>query len=379
MRNLAMAQPIELKDAPATPEADNDNPEAIVTKALGDLTNTVTAKLAEGEATVKALTTRLDGIEQKVNRPAIITGGKPTDTEAKAFANYVRTGDATEVKALTIAGGSATAVVTPPELSTTILEKVAEESPIRSVAQSIQMGGPLLSLPRLVDEVTPERVTETGTRPESQPSFEQIDVKVHEMAVTVPVSRTLLEDSQVDLSAYLAGHIGRRFGQLEASWFVNGNGTTAAEGVLASAEVGELEVAAIDGDALIDLLYAIKSAYARRGVFVMNRATMAVVRKLKDADGRYLWTEPLSEGQAGTLLGRGVLEGVDMPNPVAGETPIIFGDFGTGYLIADRVGFEVQRDDYTGADNGIVKLRARRRVGGRVVMGEALRKLTLAA
>lgn len=68
-----------------------------------------------------------------------------------------------------------------------------------------------------------------------------------------------------------------------------------------------------------------------------------------------------------------------MADPVVGNTPIVFGDFAAGYAIADRVGFEIVRDDYTGAANGIVKLHARRRVGGRVVMGEALTKLKVAA
>ena len=112
---------------------------------------------------------------------------------------------------------------------------------------------------------------------------------------------------------------------------------------------------------------------------MMNRKTMAVVRKLKDADGQYLWQAGLAAGQPAMLLGRPVYEAVDMPDPNAGNTPIIFGDFATGYAVADRVGFEIIRDELTGAANGMVKFVARRRVGGRVVMGEALAKLSLAA
>jgi HK97 family phage major capsid protein len=67
-----------------------------------------------------------------------------------------------------------------------------------------------------------------------------------------------------------------------------------------------------------------------------------------------------------------------MPDVAADATPIVFGDFASGYAVADRVGFDILRDDYTGAANGIIKLHARRRVGGRVVMGEALAKLKIA-
>lgn len=74
---------------------------------------------------------------------------------------------------------------------------------MRSLAQTITMAGPLLQLPRLVDEVTVGEVTETAARPESEPTFDQIDLKAFEMAVIVPVTRILLEDAQIDLATYL--------------------------------------------------------------------------------------------------------------------------------------------------------------------------------
>lgn len=328
-----------------------------------------------------ALKARLDKIEAKANRPVAANNNHPSadnDNEVKAFSTFIRSGDASEVKSLGYAMPSTGGILAPEQVSASILEKVAEFSPVRSLAQTISMSGPLLQLPRLVDEVEPGEVGETDPRPESEPTFEQIDLKPFEMAVIVPVTRILLEDAQIDLAAYLGNHIARRFGQKEAGWFVNGNGTTQAEGILKSAEVAEVE-AEITADDLIDLFYSIKTAYSSNGAWMMNRKTMALVRKLKDNDGAYLWQPSIAAGLPPTLLGRPVHEAVDMPNPDEGKTPIIFGDFARGYAIADRVGFEIIRDDLTGAGNGIVKLHARRRVGGRIVMGEALTKLKVAA
>ncbi|MBZ9757862.1 phage major capsid protein [Mesorhizobium sp. ESP6-5] len=329
-----------------------------------------------------ALKARLDKLEAKANRPKAANDNRQPaandNDERKAFATFVRSGDAGEVKSLGYATPSTGGILAPEQVSASILEKVAEFSPVRSLAQTISMSGPLLQLPRLVDEVTVGEVAETAARPESEPTFDQIDLKAFEMAVIVPVTRILLEDAQIDLAAYLGNHIARRFGQKEAGWFVKGNGTSQAEGVLTSADVAEVE-ADIAADDLIDLFYSIKTAYSSNGSWLMNRKTMAVVRKLKDTDGSYIWQPALTAGQPPLLLGRPVYEGVDMPDPVAGNKAIVFGDFATGYAIADRVGFEIIRDDLTGAANGIVKLHARRRVGGRVVMGEALTKLKVAA
>ena len=148
---------------------------------------------------------------------------------------------------------------------------------------------------------------------------------------------------------------------------------------MASTEIGEIEFAALTAEALIDTFYSIKSAYAATGAWLMNRKTMAFVRKLKDSDGAFIWQGGLAAGQPASLLGRPVYEAIDMEDPAAGKSPVVFGDFASGYTIADRTGFEILRDDFTGAANGIVKLHARRRVGGRVVLGEALTKLSLAA
>lgn len=331
---------------------------------------------------VKALKARIDALEAKSQRVRGANNNQPNgandNSEKKAFADFIRNGDASEVKSLGYATPSTGGILAPEAVSTSILEKVAEFSPVRGLAQTITMSGPLLQLPRLVDEVTVGEVTETAARPESEPSFDQIDLKPFEMAVIVPVTRVLLEDAQIDLNSYLGNHIARRFGQKEAAWFVNGNGTTQAEGVLKSADVQELE-GEIAADDLIDLFYSIKTAYSANGSWLMNRKTMARVRKLKDTDGSYIWQPSIAAGLTPTLLGRPVYEGVDMPDVAVNATPIAFGDFATGYAIADRVGFEIIRDDITGAGNGIVKLHARRRVGGRVIMGEALTKLKVTA
>lgn len=332
---------------------------------------------------LNAVLSRLDKLEAKSQRVGVHVTGTDTPVmgadEVKAFSHFLRTGDRSEVKSLAYGAPSTGGILAPETVSNTILEKVAEFSPVRGLAQVIAMNGPLLQLPRLVDEVNPQPVAEGAAKPESEPTFEQIDLKPFEIGVVVPVTKILLEDAQINLASYLANHVARRFGQKEAAWFVNGNGTTQAEGLLTAAEVSENEVAAITSDALIDHFYSLKTTYSANGSWLMNRATMAVVRKLKDADGAYIWQGGIAAGQPATLLGRPVYEAVDMPNPTEGNTPIVFGDFATGYAIADRVGFEILRDDYTGAVNGIVKLIARRRVGGRVVMGEALSKLSLAA
>lgn len=331
-----------------------------------------------------AMKGRLDKLEAKSKRPVAANNNHPiadNDNERKAFESTLRSTSGGEKKTLTITAPGTGGDIAPPEFYNTIIEKLTQKSPVRALASTMSMGGPLLQIPRLVDPVTPGSVTETGTKPESEPTFEQIDLKPFEQAVIVPVSQITLEDNAVNLSTWLANHIASRFGKVEASWFVTGDGTTQAEGVLTSAEVQEFDAsgAALTTDDLIDAFYSIASEYAANGAWLMNRKTMAAVRKLRDGDGNLIWQSGLQAGQPPLILGRPVYEGVDMPDPDAEASPIVFGDFAAGYTIADRVGFQLQIDSVTAFENGIVKFGARRRVGGRVVLGEALTKITLAA
>ena len=130
-------------------------------------------------------------------------------------------------------------------------------------------------------------------------------------------------------------------------------------------------------DVLIDLIYALKSTYRANATFVMNRATQADVRKLKDGDGNYIWQPAAAPGQAPTLMGFAVAEAEDMPDVAADANAIAFGDFRRGYLIVDRVGIRVLRDPFS--SKPYVLFYTTKRVGGGVQDFDAIKLLKFAA
>ena len=114
---------------------------------------------------------------------------------------------------------------------------------------------------------------------------------------------------------------------------------------------------------------------------MMNRATLGAVRKLQDTTGNYIFQTGFS-GQSGlpnTILGHPYVEAPDVADIAASAKPIIFGDYRRGYMIVDRVALSVLRDGFTQAASGNVRFLARRRVGGEVVLAEAMKVLTMAA
>lgn len=110
----------------------------------------------------------------------------------------------------------------------------------------------------------------------------------------------------------------------------------------------------------------------------MNGGTLAAIRTLKDGHGNYLWQPSYQAGQPETILGRSVVEAVDMPGVDEDAKPIIFGDLKRGYRIYDRLSLAVLADPYTMLINGLMRYHARRRVGAKVVRPTAFRKLVMA-
>jgi len=371
-----------------TKSADNDAV-AEVKQALAGLTDDIAKKTAP----VADLASRLEEIEAKLARPNL--GGKAkteeVDVEAKALNSWLKTGEVdAETKALVAGTPSAGGYVTAPEYSSNIIKKVTELSPMRRLASVISIGAGEIYIPTLVSDAEGGWVTETGTRTEDEPVFGQVNIKANEHAVIVPVSRVLLEDSLVDMQAFIAERVAVKFAQAEATAFVSGNGTNQPTGFLNAPASFEQVTADQDGsdliDKLIDLFYTLPSEYASRGTWAMNRRTMGAIRKAADnTDKGNLWSDSLANGQPARFLGAPVAEFNDMDDladtgsPAADTFPVAFGSFADAYTVVDRVGLSILRDDYTAASTGIVKFHARRRVGGKLVLPEALVLLKAAA
>jgi HK97 family phage major capsid protein len=125
-------------------------------------------------------------------------------------------------------------------------------------------------------------------------------------------------------------------------------------------------------------MYALPAAYRARGSWLMNGGTLATLRTLKDGQGNYLWQPSYQAGQPEMILGRPVLEAVDMPDVADGTFPIIFGDIATGYRIVDRLALSILVNPFSRATEGVTRIHATRRVGAGVVQPRAIRKLKMA-
>ena len=176
------------------------------------------------------------------------------------------------------------------------------------------------------------------------------------------------------------GILARAFGIAEEQAFCVGTGTGQPTGIFTAngGQVGITAAAnnAVTADELFSLVYALKSPYRRNAKWLMNDATIAAIRKLKDGNGVYLWQPSLQAGEPDKLLGYELYTSPYAPTMASDALAIAFGDF-KNYWIADRSGRTVQRLNELYSSKGQVGFVATERVDGKVILPEGIQLLKM--
>ena len=345
---------------------------------------------------VDEVKSRLDRVSRAAARP-MLAGGGERSAEVKGFVDgYLRHGREAELKSLSGAVAADGGYAVPREIDALIAARLRNISPIRAIAQVVQTGSAGYRKLVTTSGTASGWVSEVAPRPETgTPAFAEIAPPSGELYANPAASQAMLDDAAFNLEPWLAEEIATEFARAEGAAFVSGTGTNQPRGFLAAPNAatgdnvrafGTLQFLA-SGNAtgfdaapelkLIDLVHALKAGHRQGASWVMNSATLAQVRKLKAADGSFLWQPGVAEGQPNRLLGYPVVEAEDMPDIAAGALPIAFGNFRAGYLIAERSATTILRDPFT--NKPFVHFYATKRIGGQVLDSDAIKLLKIEA
>ena len=373
------------EDAPcaATPAQELKSAMAGFVTDFKDFTNDIQTKLKEQDDRM----TKLDRKSMIAGaRPALATAASVEAPHQKAFEAYLRSGDDDALRGLEMEGKSMSTAVAAdggylvdPQTSASVQSTLAATASIRAIANVVNVEATTYDV--LIDqtEMGAGWATETASTSETgTPQIDRISIPLHELSALPKASQRLLDDSAFDIEGWLAGRIADKFARSEAAAFISGDGIDKPQGFLTAPSVdndlwawGNLGyvVSGADGDfasadPLIDLVYALGAEYRANGAFVMNSKTAGAVRKLKDSDGRFLWSDGLVAGEPARLLGYPVLIAEDMPDIASDSIAIAFGDFNAGYTVAERPDLRVLRDPFSAKPH--VLFYATKRVGGAV-------------
>ncbi|MGG7644372.1 phage major capsid protein [Rhodovulum sp. YNF3179] len=344
----------------------------------------------------------LDRKTMTQRRPALAAAAETGAPHQKAFQAYLRSGDddalralELEEKALSSAVAAEGGYLVDPETAARIQGVLKATASIRAIANVVQVEATAYDV--LVDhgEFGAGWATETAAVGETDtPQIDRIPIPLHELSALPKASQRLLDDAAFDIEGWLATRIADKFARAEAAAFVAGDGADKPTGFLSHPTVaqdawdwGKLGYVASgkDGDfadsnpadAIVDLVYALGARYRANASFVMNSKTAGAVRKMKDADGRFLWSDGLAAGEPARLMGYPVLIAEDMPDIALDSTAIAFGDFAAGYTIAERPDLRILRDPFSAKPH--VLFYATKRVGGDVSDFAAIKLMKFAA
>lgn len=363
-----------------------------------------TDKLARIDQAIELQRRSVDDLLLRAARPRVGSDAPVTTSQCRehkaAFEAYVRRGADTglraiESKALSAGGPTDGGYLVPAETETTVNRSLRDLSPIRGIADVRQVSGASYQKPYAVGEMTTGWVAETDVRTQTNtPMLSALSFPTMELYAMPAATQSLLDDSAVDIDAWVAEEVRTAFALQEGQAFVSGNGVNKPRGFLAYPTVAESSWAwgslgtigtGVSGafpssnptDKLIDLTFSLKAAYRGNARFMMNRATLSAIRKFKDSAGQYIWTPAPRAGEPSTLLGYPVVECEEMPGISADSFAIAFGDFRRGYLIVDRIGLRVLRDPYSAKP--YVLFYTTKRVGGGIQDFDAIKLLKFAA
>ncbi len=380
------------------------DPGAEVKSAMAGFLQEFSAFRGEVTQSIQQQEDRMTMLDRKIMtyaRPALSAHAEPEVPHKKAFNAYLRSGDDDGLRGLVLEGKAMSTAVAAdggylvdPQTADTIRSMLVSTSSLRSVANIVNIDA--TSFDVLVDrsEVGSGWATEVAATSETAtPTIERISIKLHELSAMPKASQRLLDDSAFDVEGWLAGKIATRFIRAEAAAFINGTGVDQPKGILLPAKVanaswawGSLGYVATGAasdfattnpiDCIVTLVYALAADYRANASFVMNSKTAGAVRKIKDTEGRFMWSDGLVANAPATLMGYRVLIAEDMPDIGANTYPIAFGDFAAGYTIAERPDLRILRDPFSAKPN--VLFYASKRVGGDITDYAAIKLLKVA-
>ncbi len=341
----------------------------------------------------------VDELILKGRRPE--RGGTAAPTRAAyehkaAFDAYVRRGESSgladlEAKALSIGSNPDGGYLVPAEVETSVMQSVKEISPIRAIAGNRQISSAVYKKPFSTTGFGTGWVGETAARPETTTStLAELSFPAMELYAMPAATAAILDDAAVNIDEWIADEVRSAFAEQEGNAFVLGNGVNKPKGFLDYTKVADASwtwgnigykatgvagafPASNASDVLIDLIYTLKSGFRANAHWVMRRATQATIRKLKDADGNYLWQPASGPSGSPTLMGFPIAEAEDMPAIATDAYALAFGDFSRGYLVVDRMGLRVLRDPYSAKP--YVLFYTTKRVGGGVQDFSAIKLL----
>jgi HK97 family phage major capsid protein len=313
----------------------------------------------------------------------------------RAFEAYCRKGfgdlGPQDRKFLSESVDSAGGFLVPPDYHAELLRKITVQCVVRQYARIVQTSRDVAQFPKVTwttDDLYSSgvKLTWTGEAPAASttarvtdPVFGLVSIPVNTAMASMPLYNDMIEDAAFDVLGISQDLFAESFAAGEENVYINGTGVAQPMGLVTQVDVSGVGISSVVSGAtaspyftavgLINLESGLPPQYERNAVFLGKKATYNYIRQIvSTTSGDPWWPVFQQYGGLGerpaTLLGYPVVKSEFMPSAVTSNNyALLLGDL-SGYFIAERVGFSVQRLSELYAETNVTLLLARRRVGG---------------
>lgn len=378
-------------------KAENDKRLAEIEKgrSVSDLDEKLD-KISNRISDLEEMRKTLEAQEEAKSRRDLAGVGAVNDEYKTEFMNYIRSGKPVNTLDTSTNSGADGGYAVPEEIAREIQVRLGESVAMRQLAHVVPTS--TSDFKKLVDKrgAAVSWVGEGDTDPSATttPSLAEISASMGKWEAYPAATIEAMQDPFFNVEEWLVDAISEAGAEAEDAAFIEGSGTNRPKGFLqytlstsgdSTRTFGQLQkiqtgaagafkttsATVSPADDLLDAVYALKAGHRRNATFLMNRSTLATVRKWKDNDGAYIWHPGIALGQPSTLLGYPVVESDNMPDVADGEASIAVGNFKAGYMIVDRLDMQMIRNPYKTPQ--YVYIYFYKRVGGAVVDSDAIK------
>lgn len=301
--------------------------------------------------------------------------GRASDEYRQAMLAAMRTNFRQVANVLQEGVGADGGYLVPVEYDKRLIDVLTGENIMRSLATKITTSGEH-KINIAATKPAAAWIEEGGALSFGDATFDQIYLDAFKLHVAIKVTEELLYDSAFNLENYIITEFGKALANAEEDAFINGDGKGKPVGIFdktaGGQSIGTL-TAALKSDDLLDLVYGLKRPYRKNASFIMNDASLAQIRKLKDNNGAYIWQPSYQMGEPDRILGYKVNTSAYAPTDA-----ISFGDY-KYYNIGDRGTRSFKQLNELFAGNGMIGFVAKERVDGKLILPEAVKVLGLKA
>jgi len=310
--------------------------------------------------------------------PERAVAGRSEEEQSRAFWACMQGTATPEQRAMSVGVNAQGGYAVPVEMERAITEELDKLGNVRTLVPVVQARNDT-KVPIESDIGSGEWVAELGTITPANMTLAQAEAKAYKACAAVSASVEILSgDAVVDMNAYLGKVLGRRLAQTLETAYCNGDGSGKPKGIFQLTGGAGNYTEAVTSDTVIDFWYTLPAQYRQSPScsWLCNDASISVIRKLKDDNGRYLWVpserySDIRDGVSGTIMGTKVTINNFAQGTVA-NPEFVLADFSLAYRIYDRGGTTMLSDPYTNASTGQVNLYSYRRTDGLQIIADAM-------